>query len=342
MSRVVLASVAAILFSAASVAQTPPSFPPGFGQPPRDTSVQTGTAIIRGHVFDASNGQPLRKAQVRALSPDLRDNRLAITDVSGAYEFKDLAPGRYSLSVNKGSYVGVSYGQTRPLEPGKTLEVRNAQLLDKIDFSLPRGAVITGRIVDEFGDPIDEVMVMAMRYQYMTGRKQLMSTGRAGMTNDVGEFRIYGLPPGQYVISATYRSGNVVPVGNSSSGDRDRSGYAPTYYPGTANVSDAQRLTIGVGQKISDLTIALLPTRMARVSGIAVDSEGRPLAQAMVMTMQPSLGGMMSSGGQVRPDGTFTLESVAPGDYTLRVLPRSAPGANPSEETVQAEVSVNG
>jgi hypothetical protein len=332
--------VAAILFSAMSVAQTPPSLPPGFGQPPRDTSAQTGTAIIRGHVFDAITGQPIRKAQIRALSPESRDNRLAITDVSGAYEFKDLPAGRYSLNATKGSYVGLSYGQTRPLEPGKTLDVRNAQLLDKIDFSLPRGAVVTGRILDEFGDPIDEVMVMAMRYQYITGRKQLMSTGRSGMTNDVGEFRIYGLPPGQYVISATYRSGNVVAFGNLSSGDR--SGYAPTYYPGTANVADAQRLTIGVGQKISDLTIALLPTRMARISGIAVDSEGRPLAQAMVMTMQPSLGGMMSSGGQVRPDGTFTLESVAPGDYTLRVLPRSAPGANPSEETVQAEVSVNG
>src|SRR5215831_600092 len=291
MSRVVLASVAAILFSAASVAQTPPSFPPGFGQPPRDTSVQTGTAIIRGHVFDASNGQPLRKAQVRALSPDLRDNRLAITDVSGAYEFKDLAPGRYSLSVNKGSYVGVSYGQTRPLEPGKTLEVRNAQLLDKIDFSLPRGAVITGRIVDEFGDPIDEVMVMAMRYQYMTGRKQLMSTGRAGVTNDVGEFRIYGLPPGQYVISATYRATNFNFGGDPSADrDRDRSGYAPTYYPGTANAADAQRINVGVGQKISDVTIALLPTRLARISGTAVNSDGRPIpAGAVVMMTQPGI-----------------------------------------------------
>jgi len=114
--------VAAILFSAVSVAQTPASLSPGFGQPPRDTSAQTGTAIIRGHVFDAASGQPIRKAQIRALSPESRENRLAITDVSGAYEFKDLPAGRYSLNASKGSYVGLSYGQTRPLEPGKTLD----------------------------------------------------------------------------------------------------------------------------------------------------------------------------------------------------------------------------
>src|SRR5215470_11200246 len=118
MSRVLLAFFAAILLSVVSAAQAQVSGAVGgFAQPPRDTSVQTGTAIIRGHVFDASSGQPLRKAQVRALSPELRDNRLAVTDQSGAYEFKNVAAGRYTLSVSKGSYVGVTYGQTRPPEP---------------------------------------------------------------------------------------------------------------------------------------------------------------------------------------------------------------------------------
>jgi protocatechuate 3,4-dioxygenase beta subunit len=345
MSRVLLTFLAANFLSVVSAAQAPSS-PQGFSQPPRDTSAQTGTAIIRGHVVDASNGQPIRKAQVRALSPELRDNRLAVTDQSGAYEFKNLAAGRYTLSASKGSYVAVSYGQMRPLEPGRPLDVRNAQLVDNVDFRLPRGAVITGRVVDEFGEPIEEVQVMAMRFQYSQGRRQL-ATSRSGMTNDIGEFRIYGLQPGQYVISATYRAANFTFPGDPSSADRDRdrSGYAPTYYPGTANSTDAQRLNVSVGQKISDVTIALLPTRLARISGIVVDSEGRPLANAMVMTTQPSTGGMLSAGGQLRADGTFTIGNVAPGDYTLVVLPRSAPnapGAEPSNESVQANVSVNG
>jgi protocatechuate 3,4-dioxygenase beta subunit len=339
MSRVVMWFLAAILLSVVSAAQTPP-IPGGFAQPPRDTSAQTGTAIIRGHVFDAANGQPLRKAQVRALSPELRDNRLATTDANGAYEFKDLAAGRYSLQASKGSYVGLSYGQTRPFEPGKPVEVRNAQLLDKVDFSLPRGAVITGRVVDEFGEPVADVQVAAMRSQSVQGRRQLMPAGRSASTNDIGEFRLFALPPGQYVISATYRTINI----GLNEVSNDRSGYAPTYYPGTPNSAEAQRITIGVGQKLSDLNIALSPTKLARVSGSAVDSEGRPFANGILMMVQTSGDSLlnMSTGGQIRPDGTWVIGNVAPGNYTLRAMPMSGLGPNPSTELVQADISVAG
>ena len=325
---------------AVCIAQTaPPPLPPGFQQPPRDTSAQTGTASIRGHVVDASNGQPLRKAQIRAFSPELRDSRLATTDANGAYEFKDLAAGRYTLQASKGSYVGLSYGQTRPFEPGKPLELRNAQFLDKVDFSLPRGAVITGRVVDEFGEPVADVQVAAMRAQYLQGRRQLVPAGRSAMTNDIGEFRLFALAPGQYVVSATYRVNAVV---NETS--NDRSGYAPTYFPGTTNSAEAQRITVGVAQKIADLNIALAPTRLARVSGTAVDSEGKPLANGILM-MLPTNGGAyngITSGGPMKPDGTFVLGNVAPGDYTLRVMPMSGLGPNTSSELVQADISVAG
>ena len=141
----------------------PPPPPPGMGMPARDSSVKTGTARIRGRVFAADNGVPLRKAQVRLMSQELRENRLATTDAQGAYEFKELPAGRYTLSANKGSYVSLQYGQTRPLEPGKPLQILDAQTLDKVDFGLPRGSVITGRIVDEFGEPTADVMVAPMR-----------------------------------------------------------------------------------------------------------------------------------------------------------------------------------
>ena len=338
MSRAVLAFLAAILLSVVSGAQTPPPLPPGFPQAPRDTSAQTGTGIIRGHVFDGATGQPLRKAQVRTLSPELRDNRLATTDANGAYEIKDLAAGRYTLSASKGSYVGLSYGQTRPFEPGKQLEVRNAQLLDKVDFSLPRGAVITGRVVDEFGEPVADVQVAAMRYQYAQGRRQLLTAGRIGSTNDIGEFRLYALPPGQYVISATYRTVNF----GLNEISNDRSGYAPTYYPGTANATEAQRVTLAVGQRLSDLNIALSPTRLARISGTAVDSEGKPIANGLLLLVQTGGVFNIGSSGQVKPDGTFTIGNVAPGDYSLRVMPSSGTGGTPSTEFVQMDLSVAG
>jgi hypothetical protein len=295
----------------------PPPAPPGAQAPqapPRDTTAKTGTARIRGHVYAAESGQPLRKAQVRAFSPELRENRMTTTDASGAYEIKELPAGRYTLSASKGSFVSLQYGQTRPVEPGKPLQIADAQTVERVDFSLPRGSVITGRILDEFGEPTADVQVMAMHYQYIQGRRRLTPAGRPSATNDIGEFRIFGLPPGQYYLSATLR-GMMMIDGTSD----DRSGYAPTYYPGTANVAEAQRITVGVGQALSDINMSLVQTRTARISGIAVDTSGKPMSGGFVMVIQRNGNMFMSSGGgQIRGDGTFTISNLAPGEYTVQ------------------------
>jgi hypothetical protein len=313
----------------------------GPGVPPRDAQPpKTGTARIRGHVFGADTGQPLRKVLIRAFSAELRENRVVSTDAQGAYELTELPAGRYSLNASKGSYVALSYGQVRPFEVGKPLEILDGQTVEKVDFSLPRGAVITGHIFDEFGEPIADVQVAPMRYAYIQGQRRLMPTGRMGSTNDIGEYRMFGLPPGQYYISATFRS-NMSGFAESD----DRSGYAPTYYPGTGNVADAQRVTLGIGQTLSDVNLTLVPARTARIRGTAVSSEGRPITNAYVMAMQRQTGGAFmgfgANGGQVRPDGSFSVGGLAPGDYFLQVnTGGSGPGG--TAEFASAVVSVGG
>src|SRR5262249_13714008 len=154
-------------FAAASLAAAQPAPPPQFQTPPqtqtppRDNAqpVPPATAIIRGHVVGAENGQPLRKAQVRIMSGELRENRLATTDADRKYEFKEVKAGRYTVNASKGSYVSLAYGQTRAFEPGKPLEIAAGQLVEKVDFALPRGAIITGRVIDEFGEPLPDAMV---------------------------------------------------------------------------------------------------------------------------------------------------------------------------------------
>jgi hypothetical protein len=328
-------------------AQTPVFTVPGgtVPQAPRRDGQQPsrpGTATLRGRVFAADSGQPLRKAQIRITSVgagvtgQLPESLLATTDASGAYEFTELRAGRYNLNAQKGSFIGLAYGQQRPFEPGKPLEILDGQTIEKVDFSLPRGGVITGRILDEFSEPISDVQVAAMRTQNAGGTRRLVQAGRPGMTNDIGEFRLFALPPGDYYLTATLR--------NNQIGDtNDRSGYAPTYYPGTADVAVAQRLTVAVGQTITDLTLSLLPIRTARVSGTAVDSQGHPL-QGFVQALQLStmVGGPFGiSPGQIRPDGSFVINGVTPGDYTLQAqAPPAAPGSDP--EYASTEVSVQG
>ena len=78
-------------------------------------------------------------------------------------------------------------------------------MMDKADILIPRGSVISGRMLDEFGDPVTDAMVSAMRSVWSNGRRRLQPAGRMAMTNDLGQFRIYGLPAGDYYVSAALR-----------------------------------------------------------------------------------------------------------------------------------------
>jgi len=326
--------------------QTQPGAPvPGATQtlPPRANSAKTGTAILRGHVVAADSGQPLRKAQVR-LSPatptgGLPNVRGTSTDKNGAFEFKEVAAGRYMLNAEKGSYVALGWGQRRTTDPGTPLEVLDGQTIEKLDFSLPRGAILTGRIIDEFGDAAPDVLVSALRTMVVNGQRRLIQAGRSSTTNDIGEFRVFGLAPGQYYLSATYRGLSI----NQESDDR--SGYAPTYYPGSPILPEAQRVAVALGQTIADLNMQLVPTRTARISGVALDSSGKPLSGAPILITQrnENLTGGFTSIAQLRPDGTFTASGLAPGEYNLQSLSSvNTIAGGPEGEFVSATVTVNG
>jgi hypothetical protein len=308
-----------------------PQFPGGrggrIGAPTRDNAeAPQGTAKITGRVVSADTGNPVRRAQVRVNAPDTRTNRMVITDSQGRYEITGLPAARYRLQVSKAGYVTLEYGQARPFEAGKPLDVAEAQSLEKVDFSLPRGSVIAGRISDEYGEPIADVSVQAMRYQFTNGQRQLVNAGRAGTSDDIGQFRIFGLMPGEYIVRASVRDNSAMAAAIVA-GIEEPSGYPATYYPGTTDVGLAQAVAVALGQELNSVAFSLIPARLARISGSVLNSEGRPLAGAAVLVRPVWGGGVggplnISGGNQVRADGSFTLNSVPPGDYTLEVQQR--------------------
>jgi ribosomal protein S6E (S10) len=299
-----------------------PPLPAREGQP-----TKTGTSRIRGRVVAADTGQPIRRALVRVTSGEVRENRSTVTDANGVYEFRDLPAASYTLNASKGTFVSLGYGQTRPFETGRPLRVGENQVVERVDFRLPRGGVIAGRVVDELGEPVPDVQVMTMRNQFVQGRRQPAPWGRPSMTNDIGEFRLFGLPPGEYYLSATARD-----LSAMMATSEDRTGYAPTYYPGTPNAAEAQLVSVSVGETAGGLTVQLVQTRTSRITGVALDAEGKPMTSGAVMVMQTFRGGdmMMSfmggGGGQIKPDGSFTVSGVTPGQYQLRATGFGGPG----------------
>src|SRR5205823_6775586 len=226
---------------------------------PPGRQAKTGTGRLLGRIVATDSGSVVRRAQVRISSPDI-GTKTALTDAQGRYEFKDLPAGRFTLSVSKSGFVTMQYGQSRPFEPGRPIELADAQVMEKADIALPRGSAVSGRVLDEFGEPVADASVAVMRSQYSGGRRRLVPAGRPSMTNDLGAFRIFGLPPGEYYLTSTLRTMDTMMMdmlGGASlggpTGSNNNSGYAATYYPGTPNPAEAQRVTLALGQELSSL-----------------------------------------------------------------------------------------
>jgi hypothetical protein len=314
-------------------------------QPPRDprqAPAVKGTASIKGRVVAADTGRPLRRARIVVNAPELGgENRTTSTGADGRYELKDLPAGRYTLTVSRSGYLQLRYGQRRPLEQGKPLQLADRQTVTDIDFALPRMSLITGRVTDEVGEPIAEAQVFAMRSTYFEGRRRLVPAGGGpgGRTDDAGQFRLLGLAPGTYYVMAMMRDSWTVVEG----GVEQTFGYAPTYFPGTMNVSDARRVTVGVGQEASNIDFGLVPGLAADISGTATDSRGGPITGQTVTVAQEMRGPgmmmmMMAAQGRVGADGSFTIKNVPPGEYKLQA--RATTEGKIPGTTVQESASV--
>ncbi|MEO6236427.1 MAG: carboxypeptidase-like regulatory domain-containing protein [Vicinamibacterales bacterium] len=286
--------------------------------PPRDaTPEKKGTAVIRGRVSVAGTGRPLRRARISISSAELGQaaSRTTSTDLAGKFEIKDLAPARYRVSVARSGYLPLEYGQRRPGEQGRPVQVADGQAVERIDFALPRMSVISGRVSDESGEPMEGVTVIASRSLYYEGQRRLVPVTTA-TTDDEGEFRLQKLAPAAYVVAAsTKETWTVVDAGKETV-----FGYTPTYFPGMTAAGAARRISVGLGQQVTGIDLSLIPGRAAKLSGTALDSKQRPFTRVSASEEIRGLNFGSFRGGPgsaVSSDGTFTIANVTPGEYRL-------------------------
>jgi hypothetical protein len=319
--------------------------PPEGQQPARDTRppIAGPAGTVSGIVVSAeAQPRPLRRARVTIHGPSLQFGRTAITKDDGTFAFTGLPAGRYTVAAMKDAYVTMNHGARRWLQPGTGIQL-GAGETQSLTLRLPRGGVITGVVTDVDGQPAQGIGVTALYRRFVgpIGDRRLAPAGvSASPTDERGVYRIFGLPAGEYIVTAQSQmrvaglpaSGmRVVKAGEVS--PRDLS-LAPVFYPGTTDVARASRVTVNAGEERSGIDMQLQYVPMASVSGVVSVTPG---------TTPPSVT-MARLGEIVSPEGTRSARADAEGRFTFAGIP---PGqyilfARGPAQWASAEIAVDG
>lgn len=271
-------------------------------------------ATIRGRVLSA-NGRPIAGARVRIL---IEPNPFAsmgstTTDEDGRYEISGTWPLAFRVAASKGGYTTAQYGQRRGSESGEPILMKPGDVRERVDVVLTRHSAIVGRVLDEYGEPLDRVVVVVQQVRFINGRRQLALVPdiAGGRTNELGGYRIWGLQPGDYVVSASI--GQV--------GSDDVPDYATTYFPGTPIPSEAGRVRVAASVDVLNIDFALVRVRTATIKGTTLASNGEPFQGGVRMRPSRRSGLALDPvGGRTFPDGRFEFPNVAPGEYVIEAV----------------------
>ena len=331
-------------------------------RPARDVDAQptVGAASIAGVVVnDEDKPQPVRRAIVTLAGDGLRPNRGAVTDDEGRFRIDRLPAGTFALTVTKPSYITSAYGAKRPGRPGTAISLTDGATITDLVVKIWRGAVIAGVVRDERGEPVPGLPVTAAPLR--AGTSALLTLSNNGdPTNDRGEYRIFGLEPGRYYVSAKPSSGAGGPltaltdaqVDTAFSLLKQRMGsststatqipasrpfeYAPVFHPAETVLTQAQPIAVVAGQEALGIDISLRRVATSTITGVLSRVDGLPASGAsvqlrMVVPPGPFAMDVPTVNATARADGSFQLSQVLPGEYRLiaRAPVKPPPAADP-------------
>jgi hypothetical protein len=212
----------------------------------------------------------------------------------------------------------------------------------EVAIRLERTGTIVGRVADRNGEGLLNVQVQAIRRNDIRGHAALMPVSASlALTNDLGQFRLFNLSPGEYFVIATPL--HVAPPVHvlRDLGTTRRSGFLTTYYPGTQALSDARRIVVRSGKDSAKVNFSLASGPLARVAIDAVDSRGLPLGREASATLNvlSDVQFFSSSMRQTsrQDDGQFVFSDIPRGDYYLIVST-----SHRREEAAYVNVKIDG
>jgi carboxypeptidase family protein len=316
--RVIGTAIVALLGSGAAAQ---PAKPPAQPAPPPQTSATVpATARITGVVKSATDDTPIGRARVSAVADGLPEPRVTLSEPDGRYVLTDLPAGSYTISVTRTGYAPQTHSTGRNITPTPVV-LSNAQRAANIDFALVPGGYISGRILDEDGSPFAGAVVDALVTRSENGTDTLFSVS-SSQTDDRGEFRLFGLVPGNYYVSASD------PAFRAVSTPKGVVHYSPTYFPGVPFADQARAVVVTGTSEPPRVEFRLKLVPPARVTGQLVPSDGRQLFSAAII-MSP-VGGegvpmVPPEDPKLLPDGHFNFGQVVPGHYQIRARGQTDP-----------------
>lgn len=289
---------------------------------PDSTAAAPGTGTITGRV--TFEGSPLPGVTVSLLQADparpFLSNVLgvqAVTDREGKFRLAGVPAGVLTLTPAPGAYAVPregNYGQ-----PGKTIVVRAGEEVEGVELSLKQGRVITGQVTDSEGSP---VVGQRVTLESLEGgaTKLLILTGPPNDTDDRGVYRLYGVPPGRYLVS--------IRGSRDFSASAKNPDYYPTvYHPGVVEESEARVVEVGSGgEAVGDVNIVLKPrAELYTVAGRVVDSA----TQQPLPNVRYGFGKNPNSArspatpfaSRTSKGGEFLIGNLAPGQYVVFAVP---------------------
>lgn len=288
----------------------------------QDPPKQPKLCSVEGQVVEDPGGKPIRKVEIQMAGADAASAGepsiySATTDAEGHFAMDGVKPGQYNLFLQRAGYVSSSKHSGRVRQARMSLTLEPGQEVKDIIYHMQPAAVITGKVVDEEGDPADGVLVVVAPAN--SSRRSRWYSGQRAQTNDLGEFRVGGLTPGKYVVSASPGHSGRAEVTNSSQSKKEEAVLTTTFYPGTTDRAQAVPIQVRAGDEVS-ANISLLSTRAFHVRGKVGTSLSQAEEGAVILQSKDPLIWGSEREAVVKRDGTFDLSGVTPGSYVANLL----------------------
>ena len=283
-------------------------------------------ASLEGTVVNQATGQALAGVHVRLITGDFSDSGAdqivygAISDRAGHFSVANMKPGIYLVISERAGFVAVP--PAKPATPVAFVPLKPGQHLAGYKLEMTPHATISGRVVDEYGDPVQHV---AVQLEPVAGGAQIdPSAGwQSNSTDDRGEFHMVA-SPGRYYLKAPNFPYQHEYAPEIRTDGTSAAPYAATYYPSAASTSAASIVQAAPGQEIAGLEIRLTRQTAAAgvgstftISGIVTGAPDNTVASVFLQHGESPGQMYYSQGGNTGPDGKFAFRGLQPGSYRL-------------------------